>query len=99
MVCEYNHSVPWPTVYIQVSRYYPLKHGTGPAFLSERDRIETEEERKTENERGVEEASQPVTAHQFLGHYIDRLRRLDIREVIHFLDRRHRGARAAPFVT
>jgi len=49
--------------------------------------------------RGVEKASKPVTTHQFLGRYIDRLSRLDIREVIHFLDRRRRGARAAPFVT
>jgi len=53
----------------------------------------------SENMRGVEKASKPVTTHQFLGRYIDRLSRLDIREVIHFLDRRRRGARAAPFVT
>lgn len=61
-----------------------------------RDRIR---KKNRENERGVEEASKPVTAHQFLRRCIDRLSRLDIREVIHFLDRRRRGARAAPFVT
>lgn len=47
----------------------------------------------------MEEAFKPVTAHQFLRRCIDRLSRMDIREVIHFLDRGRRGARAAPFVT
>lgn len=51
-----------------------------------------------ENMRGWRKLP-PVTAHQFLGRNIDRLSRLDIREVIHFLDRRRRGARAALFVT
>lgn len=77
------------------SVYYVYVYSTP----SERQ-IEKDTKRKTEKMRGGRGGGRfQVTTHLFLRRCIDRLSGLDIREVIHFLDRRRSGARPAPFVT